>query len=356
MAGLRLYTYSQLEYITAAMLARHVKPGGARVLQVRRMAASLAVQRQTGGGPTCRAFLLTPLTFLVQVGGTTRDVFYYPASTVQVTIGGSSLNPGALALRSAVAGAALPAWRTAGTSLSRCCRAAGLWEQAGMQAKVPVSAVKAEPQVTPALLHACFSRLHGWLVASLHFFDPQPTSNSHLHARSSLLPLRFASPQKFLSTQAGAAADSIVLINTLQLWPDMQQLLAQVGAASMHGSPGVAGSKRSMTRWCCCSYPIDPSELAAEVVGTRSQASCSSAMHRCTDASHCLVPVQVYRVLKPGGTFVFIQRLQGGALQGLLGGGSALGACCQSTDMLPLDPAAALQPRTVGRLRCRPWC
>lgn len=33
-AGLRLYTYSQLEYITAAMLARHVKPGGARVLQV----------------------------------------------------------------------------------------------------------------------------------------------------------------------------------------------------------------------------------------------------------------------------------------------------------------------------------
>jgi hypothetical protein len=40
-AGLRLYTYSQLEYITAAMLARHVKPGGARVLQVCGMVAVL---------------------------------------------------------------------------------------------------------------------------------------------------------------------------------------------------------------------------------------------------------------------------------------------------------------------------
>ena len=34
MAALRFTAYSQLEYITAAMLARHVKPGGARVLQV----------------------------------------------------------------------------------------------------------------------------------------------------------------------------------------------------------------------------------------------------------------------------------------------------------------------------------
>ena len=33
-AALRFTAYSQLEYITAAMLARHVKPGGARVLQV----------------------------------------------------------------------------------------------------------------------------------------------------------------------------------------------------------------------------------------------------------------------------------------------------------------------------------
>jgi hypothetical protein len=33
-AALRFTSYSQLEYITAAMLARHVKPGGARVLQV----------------------------------------------------------------------------------------------------------------------------------------------------------------------------------------------------------------------------------------------------------------------------------------------------------------------------------
>jgi hypothetical protein len=43
-------------------------------------------------------------------------------------------------------------------------------------------------------------------------------------------------------------------------------------------------------------------------------------------SSCCFQPAQVYRVLKPGGTFVFIQRLRGGALQGLLGGGSGLGA------------------------------
>lgn len=46
--------------------------------------------------------------------------------------------------------------------------------------------------------------------------------------------------------------------------------------------------------------------------------------------------LQVYRVLKPGGTFIFIQRLSGGApLQPLLGGtagavGEQLGACCCS--------------------------
>lgn len=34
LAALRLSAYSQLEYVTAAMLARHVRPGGARVLQV----------------------------------------------------------------------------------------------------------------------------------------------------------------------------------------------------------------------------------------------------------------------------------------------------------------------------------
>lgn len=49
--ALKVSTYSQLEYIVAAMLTRHVKAGGARV---------------------------------VQLGGSTRDLFYYPAGTVQV--------------------------------------------------------------------------------------------------------------------------------------------------------------------------------------------------------------------------------------------------------------------------------
>ncbi|KAL4459195.1 hypothetical protein ABPG75_014074 [Micractinium tetrahymenae] len=143
LAALRLSAYSQLEYVTAAMLARHVRPGGARVLQL---------------------------------GGSTRDLFYYPAGTVQVTVGGPDIQ-------------------------------AGLWEQAGMQAKVPVVAVKQEAQ-------------------------------------------------RVLSTQAGSVADAIVLVNQLGQWADPQQLLSQV-----------------------------------------------------------------YRVLKPGGTFIFIQRLAGGSpLQPLLGG------------------------------------
>jgi hypothetical protein len=58
------------------MLSRHVKPGGARVLQV---------------------------------GGSTRDLYYYPKGTVSVTI-----------------------------LLQKEGESAGLWEQAGLQAQVPV--------------------------------------------------------------------------------------------------------------------------------------------------------------------------------------------------------------------------
>lgn len=43
LAALRLSAYSQLEYVTAAMLARHVRPGGARVLQVGRTTGPLRV-------------------------------------------------------------------------------------------------------------------------------------------------------------------------------------------------------------------------------------------------------------------------------------------------------------------------
>lgn len=62
------------------MLSRHVKAGGARVLQL---------------------------------GGSTRDLFYYPQGTVQVTVAARDLS-------------------------------VSLWEQAGMQATVPVRAVKSE--------------------------------------------------------------------------------------------------------------------------------------------------------------------------------------------------------------------
>ncbi|KAI3423425.1 hypothetical protein D9Q98_010641 [Chlorella vulgaris] len=144
-AALRLNGYSRLEYVTAAMLSRHVKRGGARVLQL---------------------------------GGSTRDLFYYPEGTLQVTVGGPQVG--------------------------------AMWEQAGVQAKVPVVAVTADVQ-------------------------------------------------KVLSSQAGSTLDSVVLLNQLQQWADVEQLLAQV-----------------------------------------------------------------YRILKPGGTLVFIQRLRGGPLQGLLGGGGGV--------------------------------
>lgn len=78
--ALRFYTYSQIELITASMLSRHVKPGGARVLQV---------------------------------GGSTRDLYYYPKGTVSVTV-----------------------------LLQKEGESSGLWEQAGLQAQVPVEIVR----------------------------------------------------------------------------------------------------------------------------------------------------------------------------------------------------------------------
>lgn len=49
----KLTAYSQLEVVRTAMLSRHVKNGGAKVLQL---------------------------------GGTTRDLYYYPAKTLSVTV------------------------------------------------------------------------------------------------------------------------------------------------------------------------------------------------------------------------------------------------------------------------------
>jgi SAM-dependent methyltransferase len=71
--------YSQLEVVRTGMLSRHVKAKDARVLQL---------------------------------GGTTRDLFYYPKGTLQVTAAAEDLKE-------------------------------GLWEQAGMQCGVPVRPLKA---------------------------------------------------------------------------------------------------------------------------------------------------------------------------------------------------------------------
>ena len=53
LAGWFFYLYSQLEYITAAMLTRHVP--------------------RDGNGAT-----------VIQIGGGTKDIFYYPRNTLQV--------------------------------------------------------------------------------------------------------------------------------------------------------------------------------------------------------------------------------------------------------------------------------
>lgn len=77
-AAVKFISYSQLEVARTALLTRHVPKNGATVLQL---------------------------------GGTTRDLFYYPTGTVRVTVAGKNL-------------------------------AKGLWEQAALQSKVPVATVE----------------------------------------------------------------------------------------------------------------------------------------------------------------------------------------------------------------------
>lgn len=76
---LKLTAYSQLEIVRTAMLSRHVKNGGAKVLQL---------------------------------GGTTRDLFYYPAKTLSVSV----------------------------NLLDGGTRTQGLFEQAGIQVGIPTTA------------------------------------------------------------------------------------------------------------------------------------------------------------------------------------------------------------------------
>lgn len=77
---IKFIAYSQLELLRTTFLSRYVRPNGAKVLQI---------------------------------GGSTRDLYYYPRGTVQVTAGGKNITP-------------------------------GLWEQAGIQARIPVRAIQAD--------------------------------------------------------------------------------------------------------------------------------------------------------------------------------------------------------------------
>ncbi|KAH7621273.1 hypothetical protein Ndes2526B_g03614 [Nannochloris sp. 'desiccata'] len=172
--------YSQLEVVRTGMLSRHVKAKDARVLQL---------------------------------GGTTRDLFYYPNGTVQVTAAEENLKD-------------------------------GLWEQAGMQAGVPVRPLK-------------------------------------------------SSSASALSNSAGAAFDSVVAFDQLGSITEYKKYFSDV-----------------------------------------------------------------WRVLKPGGTFIFIQRVSGSPVSSLvrLGGPPATApevgdviANSQSWDFIQWDVASgALDPHIVG--------
>lgn len=160
MIAAKFAAYSQLEVVRTGMLSRHVKATGARVLQL---------------------------------GGSTRDLFYYPSGTLQVTAAAEDIKE-------------------------------GLWEQAGMQAGVPVRAIK-------------------------------------------------ANSASALSSSAGAAFDSVVAFDQLGSFTDYSKYVSDV-----------------------------------------------------------------WRVLKPGGTFVFIQRISGSPVSGLvrLGGAPAAGKI-RSIILLSLD-------------------
>lgn len=88
-----------------------------------------------------------------------------------------------------------------------------------MQAKVPVQAVKAEPQAR------CWVARAARLLSCAGTVCTVGTDASSLNPPCLLL-------QKVLSSQAGSTVDSIVLLNQLQEWADMQQLLSQARDAA----------------------------------------------------------------------------------------------------------------------------
>lgn len=97
---IKVMAYSQLEVVRTAMLSRHVQQGGARVLQL---------------------------------GGTTRDLYYYPSGTVQVTVNAMDINK-------------------------------GLFQQAGMTVGVPVEATDLD-------LRECLQKTRDGSVDSVVSFD-----------------------------------------------------------------------------------------------------------------------------------------------------------------------------------------
>lgn len=117
----------------------------------------------------------------------------------------------------------------------------------------------------------------------------------------------------------------------------------------------VRWSKHSTARFCTPLHQL-AGEACLWAPGHCRCGPCSAAPPEDAASSCCFQPAQVYRVLKPGGTFVFIQRLRGGALQGLLGGGSGLGAPFHHECWRLAKPMSCSRDLLAGWRCCRPCC
>ena len=88
--ALRFAAYSRLEYSKAATISRHV-PRGKLVM--------LAYVRTLSCSPSrWREAVVAGEPRILQIGGSTRDIFYLPSSTVVVTVVGEDVSEGAALL------------------------------------------------------------------------------------------------------------------------------------------------------------------------------------------------------------------------------------------------------------------
>ena len=131
-----------------------------------------------------------------------------------------------------------------------------------------------------------------------------------------------------LAAQAGSTADSLVLLNTLQCWSDPSQLLAEVRRGGPGGLPRLLLPPPALPPLLLLRTEPPLHALRCSPHGAARRHCPHHRRHTAASAAPRFVPpAQAYRVLKPGGTLVFVQRVRGGPLQALLGGGggSAVG-------------------------------